>query len=426
MLVAVVTMLAAATPGAGEPPAIRVKQAEAQRILAQVDALDVQLGRLDEQLNGARYDLAQVQARERQTSRSLHTARSQYARAERRVARRLVTIYESTPPTTADAIFGAASLSDILDRLQLVNAASALDARIVRNVQAWRDELTARESALASEQRRKEAAVAAIAAHEHTISAELGQRRTLLASVQGEVRRLQAAEAARQARLAAEARARLAAEQRARAEAAAQAARAAAIARARQASRAAAAAAAAARAARAAHTTHSPSPRRTSTPTTTAADPPPPPPTTTTTASPPPAPATTTAPTTTAPAPSPPPPTAAGHPQAATIALRYLGVPYVFGGATPAGFDCSGLVMYVYAQLGISLPHYAAAQYQLGVAVPRADLQPGDLVFFDGLNHVGIYIGGNQFVHAPETGDVVKISSLTGWFAANYVGARRI
>ncbi len=82
--------------------------------------------------------------------------------------------------------------------------------------------------------------------------------------------------------------------------------------------------------------------------------------------------------------------------------------------------------MYVYAQLGISLPHYAAAQYQMGVPVPRDDLQPGDLVFFDGLNHVGIYIGGNQFVHAPETGDVVKISSLTGWYADNYVGARRI
>jgi cell wall-associated NlpC family hydrolase len=101
-------------------------------------------------------------------------------------------------------------------------------------------------------------------------------------------------------------------------------------------------------------------------------------------------------------------------------------VPYVFGGATPAGFDCSGLVEYVYAQLGIALPHYAAAQYQYGVAVPRADLQPGDLVFFDGLNHVGIYIGGNSFVHAPHTGDVVKISTLSGWYDVTYVGARRI
>jgi cell wall-associated NlpC family hydrolase len=108
------------------------------------------------------------------------------------------------------------------------------------------------------------------------------------------------------------------------------------------------------------------------------------------------------------------------------IAMRYLGVPYVWGGASPGGFDCSGLVMYVYGQMGVSLPHYTGAQWNVGVPVSRGDLQPGDLVFFDGLGHVGIYIGGNQFIHAPHTGDVVKISSLTGWYADTYVGARRI
>jgi cell wall-associated NlpC family hydrolase len=82
-------------------------------------------------------------------------------------------------------------------------------------------------------------------------------------------------------------------------------------------------------------------------------------------------------------------------------------------------------VMYVYAQLGITLPHYAAAQYQLGSPVGPADLQAGDLVFFDGLNHVGIYVGGGQFVHAPQTGDVVKITPLSD-FGPAYVGARRI
>jgi cell wall-associated NlpC family hydrolase len=109
------------------------------------------------------------------------------------------------------------------------------------------------------------------------------------------------------------------------------------------------------------------------------------------------------------------------------IAMRYLGVPYVWGGASPSGFDCSGLVMYAYAQMGISLPHYTGAQWNVGVPVSRSDLQPGDLVFFDGLGHVGIYIGGGQFIHAPHTGDVVKISSLSeSWYAATYVGARRI
>jgi len=108
------------------------------------------------------------------------------------------------------------------------------------------------------------------------------------------------------------------------------------------------------------------------------------------------------------------------------VAMRYLGVPYVWGESTPSGFDCSGFTMYVYAQIGVSLPHYTGAQWQMGTAVARNELQPGDLVFFDGLGHEGMYIGNNQFIHAPHTGDVVKISSLTGWYSSTYMGARRL
>jgi cell wall-associated NlpC family hydrolase len=115
------------------------------------------------------------------------------------------------------------------------------------------------------------------------------------------------------------------------------------------------------------------------------------------------------------------------HSGAADAALGQLGTPYVWAGSQPGGFDCSGLVMWAFAQVGVSLPHSSYAQYGYGVPVSRDQLQPGDLVFFDGLGHVGIYIGGDQFVHAPHSGDVVKISSLSeDWYSATYVGARRI
>ncbi len=109
---------------------------------------------------------------------------------------------------------------------------------------------------------------------------------------------------------------------------------------------------------------------------------------------------------------------------------NYLGVPYVSGGASPSGFDCSGFTSYVYAQFGFSLPRTAASQATIGTPVSRSELLPGDLVFFNtygGISHVGIYTGGGQFIHATVPGDVVKISSLgTSYYNSRYVTARRI
>jgi peptidoglycan DL-endopeptidase CwlO len=124
--------------------------------------------------------------------------------------------------------------------------------------------------------------------------------------------------------------------------------------------------------------------------------------------------------------PTPPPapqPTLAER--AVALARTQLGVPYLYGGASPEGFDCSGLVMWVYGRLGISLPHNAAALFGMGRPVSLDHLRPGDLVFFPGLGHVGIYIGGGRMIHAPQTGERVEVQALDER-DAGLAGARRI
>jgi cell wall-associated NlpC family hydrolase len=126
----------------------------------------------------------------------------------------------------------------------------------------------------------------------------------------------------------------------------------------------------------------------------------------------------------------------AGHPEVVAVAKKYLGVPYVWGGTTPSGFDCSGLCQYSYRQIGVSIPRTSREQFHAGPYIPpdRLDLlKPGDLVFFgyDGdpgkIHHVGMYVGDSEFIEAPAAGEVVRISSLTGRInrRGDYVGACR-
>jgi cell wall-associated NlpC family hydrolase len=116
-----------------------------------------------------------------------------------------------------------------------------------------------------------------------------------------------------------------------------------------------------------------------------------------------------------------------GRPRVVEIAFRYLGTPYRWAGASPAGFDCSGFVMYVYGRFGIRLPHSSWMLWGVGKPVARKDLRPGDIVFFNGRSHVGIYIGNGRFVHSPHTGDVVRVTRLSeAWYGRTYDGARRV
>lgn len=107
-------------------------------------------------------------------------------------------------------------------------------------------------------------------------------------------------------------------------------------------------------------------------------------------------------------------------------ALRLRGTPYVWAGERPDGFDCSGFTRYVYGKVGVAMDHSTYAQRDAFPAVERSDLRRGDLVFFSGTGHVGIYMGSGRFIHSPRSGDVVKVSRLShSWYRTSYSGAVR-
>ena len=114
--------------------------------------------------------------------------------------------------------------------------------------------------------------------------------------------------------------------------------------------------------------------------------------------------------------------------RAAAVALKAVGVPYRWGGSSPAGgFDCSGLVYWAYGRLGVDLPHSSYALYGQGKRVARSSMKAGDLLFFYGLGHVGIYLGRGRMVHAPRSGRLVEVVTLGGsGYGGRLVGARRI
>jgi peptidoglycan DL-endopeptidase CwlO len=357
--------LAATVAWAHTTPQIRAQQAHRQAVLAQVAQIGRNLQAAEDQAWNAKQRLLLVKQSLRQNEYRLRVARGNLHAAQQRVMQRLYSLYVNGSPSAIEVIAGAKSISQMIDRAESAQALSSQDAALGRQALGFEHTVQHREQQLQQLKKTREQALREKEAKQREVASELGQQKRLLASINTTIEHLQQQEAER------ERRARAAAEARLRAQLAAQQA-------------AAAQAAAAARAAQ-------------SSPTNGVAAPP-----------------------INVPVGNP----GVGHPEAAQIALHYLGVPYVWGGSSPSGFDCSGLVMYVYAQLGISLPHYTVAQWNATLPVSSSAMQPGDLVFFNGLSHVGIYIGGGQFVDAPHTGAVVRIDNLSGY--SGFVGARRV
>jgi cell wall-associated NlpC family hydrolase len=379
-LVVAITVAAFAAPSGALADTLADRQAEADQVQAELAQMDHELELAIEAYNAASQKLEDTEARVAENTRRLEITRSNLHVAQEELNDTLVNAYMHGDTDFMQVVLGADSISAVLDEVSLLTRATRHSADVLTRVKAYKAEVAQRQGDLEREETARRQAVADRQSRRAAVEHGLAARQSRLSNLNAEIRQIIAERAAAEQR---------AAEERARqAQAALQTAT--------------------------ANAANTPSPAiggsagsvegggatggdssggggdsggggAVSVP-------------------------------------APPPASGLGA-SAAGAAMSQLGTPYVWAGAAPGGFDCSGLVMWAFAQVGISLPHNAAAQYGHGTPVDKSQLAPGDLVFFSGLGHVGIYIGGGQYVHAPQTGDVVKVSSVnrSGW-----VGARRV
>ena len=345
---------------------------------AQLDALNARSEATAEQFNASRIELAKadraVSAAQARVEASTATMRTQQAAVAQFAA---AAAYRNGNMQEVSVITAKGGVQDFLDKVGALDSVARGQKQALAGLAVAKHQQAAAQADARRALSGQQAVTARLAAAKASLEADAGHMQQLLGQLQA-----QQAEQIRQAELAA---ARAAAAREADAEAAAQ--RAASAARTRQAELAAQAASIAAAA------------RSFTAPAVSAA------------AAPAPAAGTVAAAASRPSTPAPPPGAGAGT--AVAWAYRELGMPYVWGAAGPDSFDCSGLTQYVWAKAGVSLDHYTGAQFNQGRRVSVGEIQPGDLIFYGSdLHHEGIYVGGGNMIHAPHTGDVVKVSSI--------------
>jgi cell wall-associated NlpC family hydrolase len=318
-------MLSGSSLARASTPAIDQTAAEVRALATLLDQLSNELSAATEDYNYANQQAEDTQAAAKKTSLELTQAERDLALAQDQLDQRVVNIYKAGNVSLLGVILDVNSFSELIAYLDQFARLSAQDGQTVDQVRAYRAQAADQKAKLESELQQQQNYAAQAAAARQVVLSQVAKQKQALKGKEAQLAQLRKEEAARQARLAAEARA--------------------------------AALFAASRPGR-----------------------------------------------------------------VIKLAMQYLGVPYVWAGADPSGFDCSGLVLYCYAKVGVSLPHSSRMQYGCGTPVARGDLKPGDLVFFgDPIHHVGLYIGNGKMINA--TGNQVQIS---GVWESDYHGACRL
>jgi cell wall-associated NlpC family hydrolase len=368
VLACVVGVVGVVAPAAARADRIADSRAEAKRVLAQIQSDGQRLEVVIERYDGARVRLAETMQRIGNNQVRLASARRNLSAARHALNVTLINAYKHPMPDPLQAALEARNFGQVLEQFALLDRTNSYNANELTAIHAYRAEVDKRQRALNGERNARRATLSELSSLKVQIQVSVRAERQRYHGLRKEVRRL--------------------IEERRRAEVAA--------------SRRAAARARELQAVSAAQPVATNDIGGVAPGASTDAG-----------ASIPSAPVIL------------PAPSSLGA-SAVTFAVGQLGTPYVWGGAAPGGFDCSGLVTWAFAQAGRpGLPHYTGSLWSSGTRISsQADLAPGDLVFFHGLGHMGIYIGNDQFVHAPHTGDVVKISSLSSF--GGYVGAVRI